>query len=110
MFKALFKILSLIFLAIAVMLAVSDAARSIAAERLVLTPLGASWMSWSPATLESLEQAFADNLPVIFWDPAMIFVLQLPGAAVFAGLALLCAAAGGGRARDRRINPRRGHA
>ena len=94
MIRAFFRLLSMIALSIAVIMAVLDATRSIAADALVLTPLGASWLSVSPATLESLESFIGENLPAFFWDPVAIRLLSAPGFMIFAALALLLYAVG----------------
>lgn len=94
MIRALFRLLSMIALAVAVIMAVLDATRSIAAETLVMTPLRDSWESLSAATFEQTRQMITRNLPDVVWDPLMLWLLALPGFAVFAGLALLFALAG----------------
>ncbi|MDV6227154.1 hypothetical protein R2G56_12725 [Nitratireductor aquimarinus] len=99
MFRLIFRILALFALAVAVVMAVIDATRSIAASALVVTPLGESWYSVSPDTL-NLSQALIQRytFPVI-WDPAIIYILTLPGWLVFAVLALLFHAIGYRRKR-----------
>ncbi|MBY6001236.1 hypothetical protein [Tritonibacter mobilis] len=95
----IFRILALFALAVAVVMAVIDATRSIAASALIITPLGESWYSVSPDTL-NLSQALIQRytFPVI-WDPAIIYILTLPGWLVFAVLALLFHAIGYRRKR-----------
>ncbi|MBN7761536.1 MULTISPECIES: hypothetical protein [Nitratireductor] len=99
MFRLIFRILALFALAVAVVMAVIDATRSIAASALIVTPLGESWYSVSPDTL-NLSQALIQRytFPVI-WDPAIIYILTLPGWLVFAVLALLFHAIGYRRKR-----------
>lgn len=99
MFRLLFRVLAMISLAIAVIMAVIDATRSIAASALTFTPLGESWYSVSPDTL-NLSQAVVQRytLPVL-WDPVAIFILTLPGWLVFAALSLLFYAIGRPRRR-----------
>ncbi|MBN7758474.1 hypothetical protein JF546_09925 [Nitratireductor aquimarinus] len=99
MFRLIFRILALFALAVAVVMAVIDATRSIAASALIITPLGESWYSVSPDTL-NLSQALIQRytFPVI-WDPAIIYILTLPGWLVFAVLALLFHAIGYRRKR-----------
>lgn len=99
MFRLIFRILALFALAVAVVMAVIDATRSIAASALVVTPLGESWYSVSPDTL-NLAQALIQRytFPVI-WDPVIIYILNLPGWLVFAVLALLFHAIGYRRKR-----------
>jgi hypothetical protein len=89
MIRALFRLLAMVALSVAVIAAVLDATRSIAAEAFVMTPVAVSWMGLSPATLEAFELAVTRNLPEFFWSGAIEPLLQVPGFAFFAGLALL---------------------
>jgi hypothetical protein len=93
MLKALLRLLSMVLLAVAVIMAVLDATRSIAAGAVVLTPLRSSWMAFSPQSLTGFEALVRDNLPDLVWDPVM-----LPGFAIFAALWLPAALAGRRRA------------
>jgi len=100
MLKALLRLLSMVLLSVAVIMAVLDATRSIAAGSLVTTPLGAPWKALSADTLRQFEDLVKANLPDLLWDPVALALLGLPGFAVFAALALLVALAG--RRRERR--------
>ena len=93
----------MICLCVAVIMAVLDGARSVAASAVVLKPLGVSWFETSPDTL-NLAQAIIQRylLPVI-WDPFVIWVLNQPGFAVMAVLSLLLYIAGYKRKRRGRI-------
>lgn len=84
-----FRLFSVLALAVAVIMAVIDATRSVAANDIVLTPLGSSWYAVSPDTL-NLAQAMVQRylLPAI-WDPVVVMILTLPGFAVFLALSLL---------------------
>ncbi|MEX0346313.1 MAG: hypothetical protein AB3N20_15420 [Rhizobiaceae bacterium] len=103
MIRFLFRLLAMICLCIAVIMAVLDGARSVAASAVVLKPLGVSWFETSPDTL-NLAQAIIQRylLPVI-WDPFVIWVLNQPGFAVMAVLSLLLYIAGYKRKRRGRI-------
>lgn len=94
MFRFILRLLAMISLCAAVIMAVLDGARSVAASAIVLKPLGVSWYETSPDTL-NLAQAIVQRylLPVI-WDPFMIWVLNQPGFAVMAVLSLLLYMAG----------------
>ncbi|MCR4268935.1 hypothetical protein [Nitratireductor sp. ZSWI3] len=102
MIRFLFRVLAIFALAVAVVMAVIDATRSIAASALTFTPLGESWFSVSPGTL-NLAQAVVQRhtLPVL-WDPLAVFILTLPGWLVFAALSLLFYAIG--RKRNRALS------
>lgn len=98
MFRFLLRVLATFALAVAVIMAVLDASRSVAASAIVLTPLGSSWYAVSPATLNLAQAAIQRNVHPALWDPVAVFVLTLPGFAVFGVLALVLYAAGRRRA------------
>jgi len=99
MFRAILRLLSLVLLSVAVIMAVLDATRSIAAEALVMTPLGTSWAAVSPETLNQLKSAVTGSMPAFVWNEIVTGFLALPGFAIFAGLAILFALVGYGRRR-----------
>ena len=101
MFRFLFRLLAMIALSVAIIMAVLDATRTIAASRLVLTPLNTSWLTVSPDTLAALQAFVADKLHPLVWDPGIVFVLNQPGFAVFGVLAFLLYAIG--RRPERRL-------
>lgn len=94
MFRFLFRLLATFALAVAVIMAVLDVTRTIAASRLVLTPLAESWLAVSPSTLEGLQTFIVEKAHPLFWNPIMVFILGQPGFAVFGVLALLLYAIG----------------
>ena len=94
MFRFLFRLMATVALAIAVIMAVLDVTRTIAASRLVLTPLGESWASVSPSTLEQARSFIIENAHPLVWNPMTTFVLAQPGFAVFGVLAFLLYAIG----------------
>lgn len=102
MIKALLRLVSMVLLAVAVIMAVLDATRSIAASALVMTPLATSWSAASPETLGEVETFVRQRLDPLLWDPVATSILALPGFAVFAGLALLLYAIGRRPERRRR--------
>jgi hypothetical protein len=88
MIRFFFRMMALVLLAIAVLFAVLDATRSIAASELVMTPLGESWAAALPETLD-LARSYAERvLHPMFWDPVIVFVLGIPGFLVFGLLSL----------------------
>jgi hypothetical protein len=102
MIRFLFRLLATVMLAIAVVMAVLDATRTVAAGTLVLTPLGSSWLALSPDTIGKAQAAIEAIHPAL-WDPLTLSVLELPGFAVFTVLALLLYAIG--RKPARRLDP-----
>ncbi|MCT8999111.1 hypothetical protein [Chelativorans intermedius] len=95
--RFLLRLLSLFALAVAVVMAVVDATRSIAAAEWAFTPLGASWRAAWPAAYAAAAEAL-QHLPLV-WDPVVLALLALPGWLVFALLALLLYM--GGHRRER---------
>ncbi len=103
MIRFFFRFLATISLAVAVVMSVLDATRMIAAGAWVTTPLGTSWMSVSPETLEKAQSTVETTLHPFLWDPVALYVLKLPGFVVFGVLALLLYAIG--RRPARRLDP-----
>jgi hypothetical protein len=94
MLRLLFRLLAMLALAVAVIMAVLDATRTIAAEQLVLTPLAISWTTVSPDTLEATRSFVQNRMHTLFWDPVLVGILDLPGFIVFAAVAFLFYAIG----------------
>ena len=94
MFRFLFRLMATFALAVAVIMAVLDVTRTVAASRLVITSLGASWRGVSPATLEQVQSFVMENAHPLIWNPVMTFILDLPGFLVFGVLAFLLYAIG----------------
>ena len=93
MIRLIFRFLSAISLAVAVIMAVSDATRSIAISHLEPTPLGAYWLQYAPDSLDAARVWIAANAPWL-WDPLLATVLKVPGFAAFGVLAFLLYAIG----------------
>ena len=89
MIRFLFRCLSTMSLAVAVVMAVLDATRTVAAEALVMTPLGTSWAAISPDTMERTQAFVSGQISPEAWNPAALSVLALPGFIVFAALSLI---------------------
>lgn len=101
MIRFLFRLMAMASLAVAVVMAVLDATRSIAISRFDPTPLGGTWFQYAPDSLENLQALLESNGLALLWDPAMLALLRVPGFVVFAVLAFLFFALG--RRRPRRI-------
>jgi len=99
MLRFIFRLAAMVALSIAVIMAVIDATRSVAASALVMTPLNASWLAVSPDTRGAFESYVRAKAGPLVWDGAVAWVLSQPGFAVFAVLALLLYAIGYRRRR-----------
>jgi hypothetical protein len=92
MLSAIFRLTSFICLAIALVAGVLDLTRSIADRAVVMTPLAADWMRFSPDSLASVQDALTKVHPWL-WSPGFETLASAPSWAVFAGLSLFFAAA-----------------
>jgi len=89
MIRFLFRLMALAALAVAVILGVLDATRSVAASDVVITPLRQNWASASPDSLAAAQARVEANLHAWAWVALDSLVLSLPGFVVFAAVALL---------------------
>ncbi|WEX09316.1 hypothetical protein [Chelativorans sp. AA-79] len=97
--RFIFRLLALFALAVAVVMAVVDATRTIAAGAWIFTPLGESWRENFPETLVAIQHFLKAHHVPFLWDPAITSILLLPGWLVFALIAFLFHAAGRRRHR-----------
>lgn len=99
----LLRIVSSFFLSLAVIVAVIDAARSIAVNAVALTPLRDAALA-AGLDLEAMLAGIDPAAPVAqFWRPITVATASAPAILVFAGLALIFYAMG----YRRRPDPRR---
>jgi hypothetical protein len=89
MIRFIFRLAATFSLAVAVIMAVLDATRSIAADMTVFTPLSESWRDFAPGSYAAAEAAVSEVLAPYFWDPVALALLSAPGFAVFLALALV---------------------
>jgi hypothetical protein len=75
------RILGLALLAGAFAACVIDGARSIAAEQLSFTPMGAT-VYWALPNNLPLMQSFLERIHPLLWDPVLLHILMLPTWAV----------------------------
>lgn len=88
-FRFIMRFLSVSALAIGVIVAVLDAARSIGASKIVVTSIAKSWTTLSPESFNaSKAYVEAHGVPYL-WDPVITSVLSVPTAIALAVLALL---------------------
>jgi len=89
MLRFLFRMLGMIALAVAVIMMVIDATRTIAAGRFVATPLIESWQAVAPQTLSAMRALVEAGMGPAIWEALSGYLLGLPGFAIFTVLALL---------------------
>ncbi|MBD9374280.1 hypothetical protein IB238_16795 [Rhizobium sp. ARZ01] len=89
MFRFIFRILSLIALAMAIMAATLDAIQSVAASEPVLTPLAVAWTASSPDSIAFVADTIMNRLHPALWDPVALWVLAQPASIVLLVLSLL---------------------
>ena len=89
MIRFLFRLAAMVALAVAVIMAVLDTTRTVAASKLVLTPLKTSWNAVSPDTMAAAETFVRGKIEPLVWDTAIDWIVNQPGFAVFAALSLL---------------------
>jgi len=97
------RFVGLWFVAGALVAITIDAAKSIAASTLVLTPFGAALHALAPATLLAaqtfVQQRIEPHLGGWVWDPVIQSILLLPTAAVLGAIGLLFTYLGSRRPR-----------
>jgi len=89
MLKGIFRIVSLVCLAVALVAGVLDLTRSIADSGLVLTPLHVDWARFSAGSLDATRSLIEQYLHPYLWDPVFTTLLRAPTWAVFALLSLV---------------------
>lgn len=89
MLRFLIRFIALLCLAVACIMGILDLARSLAANRAVLTPLAQSWSETSPGTLAGFRETVIRHAPDGVWEPGLVTILNLPGFVIFAALALV---------------------
>ncbi|MCO6049305.1 hypothetical protein NGM99_05810 [Mesorhizobium sp. RP14(2022)] len=94
MIRFLLRLLGAVLLAGAVILAVLDATRSLAAQGLVVTPLAQAWADGWPTGYEAARGWVASHAGEGLWNGVVLPLLSLPGVAILGLLALLFFALG----------------
>ncbi|MCB1462775.1 MAG: hypothetical protein KDJ90_10215 [Nitratireductor sp.] len=89
MLRAIFRAISLVCLATALVAGVLDITRSIADSRIVLTPLHVDWARFGESSLASLKAIVEQSLHPLVWDPALVTLLKSPTWAIFGILSVL---------------------
>lgn len=91
--RAVLRVLAAGFLALALVLLVSDGTAMLAADSFVFTPLATTITSFFPGLLDSAQAALAALHPLL-WEPAITTLLSWPGWAVTGAIGLALAVAG----------------
>ncbi len=102
MIKGLLRFLAGVFLLVAVIAAVNDVTRSMAAgTRIPSVSTHEHWSKLAPVTLATARNTVQRKAHPTVWDPVLLSVLQLPAWALFGALGALLAYAG---RRRREVN------
>jgi hypothetical protein len=99
--KGLLRFLAGAFLLVAVIAAVNDVTRFLAADRTVVTSTYEHWSKLAPVTLAAARGSVQRRTHPLVWDWGLVPVLQLPAWALFGLLGLMFAYAG---RRRREVN------
>jgi hypothetical protein len=100
MTRRLLRWLGTWLVALAFVALVIDGVRSLADQRLVVTPVGQAWEAIDAESLEASREAIETSAGPALWDPVAVGLLRLPvwSLALALGLVLLLA----GRPKTRR--------
>jgi hypothetical protein len=100
--KGLLRFLAGVFLLVAVIAAVNDVTRSMAAgTRLPFVSTHEHWSRLAPVTLAAARKAVQGKAHPLVWDPGVVSLLQVPAWALFGVVGVLLAYAG---RRRREVN------
>lgn len=99
--RALLRFLAGVLLLVAVIAAVYDGTRSLAAGSFVTTSLLEHWSKLAPALLATAQGAVRRATHPLVWDVGVVRLLRVPAWALLGGLGLLIAYVG---RRRRRVN------
>ena len=78
MIRFLFRFLGLWILAAAFLSLVIDGTKSIAANSLVITPLGKTWADIHSPSLQTLQPAVERHVAPWLWNPVLLNILTTP--------------------------------
>jgi hypothetical protein len=99
MIRFLFRFVGLWLLASAFVALIIDGTRSIAASRLIPTPLMDLWLALHAASLQGLQAWMEKSLPAWLWDAVVVYILWTPLFVVLAIIGILFILIGRRRAR-----------
>ena len=99
--RLILRVLGTVLIALAVILLIIDGTKSLAASALVMTPLGDTWLSIHPQSLEQVRSFLESRFFGPLLEIVVSGILTLPGWAVLGVPGVLLAWAG--RSRNERI-------
>lgn len=99
--KGLLRFLAGVFFLVAVMAAVNDVTRSVAADRRVMTSTYEHWSKLAPVTLAAARGSIERRTHPLVWNWGLAPLLQLPAWGFFGLAGLICAYTG---RRRREVN------
>jgi MYXO-CTERM domain-containing protein len=99
--KGFLRFLAGVFLLVAVIAAVNDVTRSLAADKAVMISTYEHWSKLAPVTFEAARGAIKRGTHPVVWEWGLAPLLQLPAWGLFGLLGLVCAWAG---RRRREVN------
>lgn len=99
--RLVLRIIGTVLIAIAIILVIIDGTKSLAANAVVLTPLGETWGAIQPDSLQAVRQFFDSRLLGPLLEPLISVILGFPGWAVIGIPGVLLAWAG--RSRRERL-------
>ncbi len=97
-----FRAVSYLLVSIAFVFIVLDGIRSLAAESIVLTPLGQIWFNLHSSSINLVQPSLEARGLGFLWDPVLVFILQGPAFLTPAVLALFLAWIGRKRQAERK--------
>ncbi|MDD9910165.1 MAG: hypothetical protein OXR62_10780 [Ahrensia sp.] len=89
----------MVLLALAVVLAMIDITRSVAASQIVLTPLVDSWVTINQASFDAVRSAVEAWTMDFIWDPVLLWALKIPSWLALGAVSLLLAWLGRSRSQ-----------
>ncbi len=102
MIRFLLRLAGLIIFAASFIALVADGISSLAADRIVTTPLGQTWFSLSPDSLNLAQAVVQRYVHPYLWDPVIQSVLLWPTFAVGGVVGILLVLLGSVRRRGER--------
>lgn len=94
MIRFFLRFLGFLFLAGGFVALVLDGARTIAADRLRVTPLQETWIDWHSASFQQVQPAIERAVAPWVWDPVILSLLAAPTCLVLGVLGALLLLAG----------------